>query len=195
MRRAHRLRIAAVLFIAVFLSSCAFLQKNKDLILDIGKTGVIVLSADDLAIQIADYIAGDGIAINGLLLPDGPVDYGLRVADFMKGNLNLPAIDVALQYPQYLADFKAKMLEGQAVLIAYAIRSGKPIPQTIQVMWGNGLDAIRLFDKAKEFHDRTLKLSILYETLKPYALLGLKLGGVPIPIKGTVQQNQNGVQI
>ena len=195
MRRTHRLRIAAVLFIAVFLSSCAFLQKNKDLILDIGKTGVIVLSADDLAVQIADYIAGDEIAIDGMLLPDGPIDYGLRVAHFMKGNLNLPAIDVALQYPQYLADFKAKMLEGQAVLIAYAIRSGKPIPQNIQIMWGNGLDAIRLFDKAKELHDRTLKLSILYETLKPYALLGLKLGGVHIPIKGTVQQHQNGVQI
>lgn len=177
----------SVIFSLFTISGCAFLEANKQNIMDAGKAGAVVLSADELAGEIADYIAGDGVAINAMLQANGPVDYGLRTADFIKGNLDLPVIDVVLEYPEYLAEFKSKMLEGEAVLLDYAKRSTKPIPDNIQIMWANGRDAMRLFDKAQELHDRTIKLSRIYETVKPYAALGFRLGGIPLPINNQLQ--------
>lgn len=180
MRKAISLRVVVALLAAVFLTNCAFLKENRESIVDVGKAGAVVLSADDLAVEMANYIAGDDIAIKALLMPGGPVDYGLRVADFIKGNLDLPVVEVVIAYPEYLATFKAKMMEGRAVLLDYSMRSKKPIPRNIVVMWANGSDAMRLTDKAKKLHDKTIKISRLYESVAPWARLGARLAGIPL---------------
>ena len=80
-------------------TSCAFIKNNLDSIASAGKTGAIVIKSEDLANELIAYIGADKKASDLLLADDGPMAYALDVAEFFKGNLEVPILEILEEYP------------------------------------------------------------------------------------------------
>ncbi len=169
-------KVTITTLLSITIASCAFFDQNKKELIAVAKTGAIILQSDDIAKQLEIYIANDTIATDGLMQNGGPVEYALEMAAIFKGDLDVPILDMIEQYPEKLTEFKTQMLAGRDIVVDYSNRTGKPIPINLRYFWVNGEDAIQIFDLVLEQHDNSFVLREIYTIIKPYALLGLKLG-------------------
>jgi len=160
----------------ILLSGCSALSGFVEPVQNIAKAGTLVVSAEDLAVELDQYIDGDETAEAGLYSDDGPVIMALQLSEFLKGNLDVPVLDLIKTAPEFLDEFKPKMREGRLIVLEYAERTGKPVPENIIKMWADGSVVIASVDKAILTNNRLIKAKSIYETVKPlakYALLVL----------------------
>lgn len=164
------------LFTALCLTLLVGCQDLKDFVAPatvVTKAATLAVSAEDLAVELDQYIDGDEKATAVLYADDGPVEMAIELSGFLQGKLDVPIIDLVKVSPDFLDEFKPKMAEGKAAVIEYSERTDKPIPENIVNMWRDGAEVIGIVDKAIASNDRLKKAKLIYDSVKPLAKLAI----------------------